>query len=175
MFNEFLGKVPVMNSFTGNWSWNDGIFYHTDDPDRDEVIENIARYAKYISDWNWLMEVVDKIAEEVLSEKLENAEDDPISMFYDIRDTIPERHKCYQACAEFVTWYNSQLTKQPVKEHDIVEALIDINSSIPIGTQGTVVHIHPSKAVEVEFFKNRETVAVITVSLTDLKLIKSYD
>jgi hypothetical protein len=55
----------------------------------------------YYTDWNWLMEVVEKILD--ISLNL-----DTMEMYYNITDSIPRIDHTYNACVEFVQWYNEQ-------------------------------------------------------------------
>jgi hypothetical protein len=56
-------------------------------------------YLKFHNDWNWLMEVVEKILNICL--ELDNME-----MYYNITDSIPKIDKAYNDCVEFIKWYN---------------------------------------------------------------------
>jgi hypothetical protein len=55
----------------------------------------------YHSDWNWLMEVVEKI----LNISLEL---DSMEMYYNITDSIPRIDQTYNDCLNFIEWYNKQ-------------------------------------------------------------------
>ena len=58
---EFMGVFDKILS-TGNiHSWSDSPFYYTTEDTREKVIKNISKYSKYNKDWNWLMQVVQKI------------------------------------------------------------------------------------------------------------------
>ena len=58
---EFMGVFDKILS-TGNiHSWSDATFYYTTEDAKEKVIKNISKYSKYHSDWNWLMQVVEKI------------------------------------------------------------------------------------------------------------------
>ena len=54
---------------------------------------------EFHSDWNWLMQVVEKI----LNVSLEL---DSMEMYYNITDSIPHITKTYEKCIEFIKWYN---------------------------------------------------------------------
>jgi hypothetical protein len=54
---------------------------------------------KYDTDWNWLMSVVEKILDISL-------ELDSMEMYYNITDNIPYINSTYNACIEFIKWYN---------------------------------------------------------------------
>ena len=106
---EFMGVFDKILS-TGNiHSWSDAPFYYTTEDTREKVIKNISKYSKYSKDWNWLMQVVEKI------EKLKCT--------VVIEKNICRIHKgglhfghaykfetkieaVYNACVEFIKWYN---------------------------------------------------------------------
>ena len=54
---------------------------------------------KYNTDWNWLMQVVEKI----LNISLEL---DSMEMYYNITDSIPCINLTYNECIEFIKWYD---------------------------------------------------------------------
>ena len=56
---------------------------------------------KFHSNWNWLMQVVEKILNVSL-------EIDSMEMYYNITDSIPYIAKTYGECVEFIKWYNEQ-------------------------------------------------------------------
>jgi hypothetical protein len=56
---------------------------------------------KFHSDWNWLMEVVEKILN-ICSES------DEMERYYTIIDGIPSIESVYECCIEFILWYNNQ-------------------------------------------------------------------
>jgi hypothetical protein len=59
---------------------------------------------KYDTDWNWLMSVVEKILDISL-------ELDSMEMYYNITDSIPYINSTYNACIEFIKWYNENKLK----------------------------------------------------------------
>jgi len=64
-----------------------------------------SRYVlEFNTDWNWLIEVVEKILHICL-------ELDSIEMYYNITDAIPNINQTYNACIEFIKWYNEQKQK----------------------------------------------------------------
>ena len=58
---EFMNLNDQILSIGSMHSWNDSPFYYTTEDSKEKVIENIAKYAKYHSSWDWLMPVVEKI------------------------------------------------------------------------------------------------------------------
>ena len=112
---EFMGVFDKILS-TGNiHSWSDAPFYYTTEDTREKVIKNISKYSKYSKDWNWLMQVVEKI------EKLKCT--------VVIEKNICRIHKwglhfghaykfetkieaVYNACIEFIKWYNENSAKE---------------------------------------------------------------
>ena len=98
---EFMGEFDKILS-TGNiHSWSDAPFYYTTEDTREKVIKNISKYSKYSKDWNWLMQVVEKM----LNVSLEL---DSMEMYYNITDAIPDITKTYEKSVEFIKWYNKQ-------------------------------------------------------------------
>jgi len=73
---------------------------HVTGKNTDIVISGFSECAKYNSDWNWLMEVVEKIANIKGFFEIEN---DLIDM--KINAKISD---VYNACVEFIKWYNQQ-------------------------------------------------------------------
>ena len=116
---EFMGVFDKILS-TGNiHSWSDAPFYYTTEDTREKVIKNISKYSKYSKDWNWLMRVV---------EKIENLQDENNCAIYNVQieqsfveiiinhtsetivevDSNSKIEAVYQACVEFIKWYNKQ-------------------------------------------------------------------
>lgn len=97
---EFMGVFDKILS-TGNiHSWSDAPFYYTTEDTKEKVIQNITKYSKYHKDWNWLMEVVNKILN--ISVEL-----DVMDKYYDIIDRMPVIEPVYKECITFIEWYNS--------------------------------------------------------------------
>ena len=95
---EFMGVFDKILS-TGNiHSWSDAPFYYTTEDTREKVIKNISKYSKYSKDWNWLMQVVEKIE----------------TTSYDITQTKPylnnkDRFKgTTSLCGEFIIGYDDR-------------------------------------------------------------------
>ena len=119
---EFMGVFDKILS-TGNiHSWSDAPFYYTTEDTREKVIENISKYSKYNKDWSWLMRVVEKIEnlqdenncaiynvqiEQCFVEIIENHTSDTIIS----TDANSKLEAVYNACVEFIKWYNQQSKK----------------------------------------------------------------
>ena len=116
---EFMGVFDKILS-TGNiHSWSDAPFYYTTEDTKEKVIENISKYSKYNKDWSWLMRVV---------EKIENLQDENNCAIYNVQveqcfveiiinhtsetivevDSNSKIEAVYQACVEFINWYNNR-------------------------------------------------------------------
>ena len=108
---EFMGVFDKILS-TGNiHSWSDAPFYYTTEDTREKVIKNISKYSKYSKDWNWLMQVVNKI---------ENMGNDVLITSNYVQITYNEGENfinlelkgnimleaVYNACVKFIKWYN---------------------------------------------------------------------
>lgn len=117
---EFMGEFDKILS-TGNiHSWSDAPFYYTTEDTKEKVIKNISKYSKYSKDWNWLMKVVEKI--EKIPEKNDNWFNVTVgaSCYCVIQDATGELdleiigdgktkiEAVYNACVEFIKWYNKQ-------------------------------------------------------------------
>ena len=113
---EFMGVFDKILS-TGNiHSWSDAPFYYTTEDTREKVIKNISKYSKYSKDWNWLMQVVNKI---------ENMGNDVLITSNYVQITYNEGENfinlelkgnimleaVYNACVEFIKWYNENKSK----------------------------------------------------------------
>ena len=108
---EFMGVFDKILS-TGNiHSWSDSPFYYTTEDTREKVIKNISKYSKYSKDWNWLMQVVQKIRVLVM----EDVTDDLYNSEYwdNITHKLGELEieAVYNACVEFIKWYNENKSK----------------------------------------------------------------
>lgn len=61
-----------------------------------------------------------------------------------------------------------------MKELDVVRLVQELQS-IPVGTEGTIVHKYDDSMYEVEFFnKDGDTLDVVTTPKSAIELIKSY-
>ena len=89
---EFLGETKQPFEFikfgyvNGIGEWKDTFF------------DNQLKFHK---DWNWLMEVVNKILN--ISVEL-----DVMDKYYDIIDRMPVIESVYKECVTFIEWYNIQ-------------------------------------------------------------------
>jgi hypothetical protein len=120
MILDFMGVKPGFNSFTNKWGWGDGIFFMTSSDTEEEVVESMSEYAKYNSDWNWIMKVVEEIG-------LRNFHDKNLMGIVTIHGLNRTSIRCYineelinvidcsgvsgigsiyDACIEFIEWYN---------------------------------------------------------------------
>ena len=113
---EFMGVFDKILS-TGNiHSWSDAPFYYTTEDTREKVIKNISKYSKYSKDWNWLMQVIEKI--ENLSKEGETYMLSITkfsaritykgSRIVDLPIDNTKIEAVYNACVEFIKWYNKQ-------------------------------------------------------------------
>ncbi len=118
---EFMGVFDNIRETEDIYSWNDAPFFYTTENSKEKVIENISNYVKYFYSWDWLMPVVYKIEElgyevtiytyyVIISlDNIYSEEEDTgkhILIEGDMRNT--RIHFLYQACVEFVEWYNKQ-------------------------------------------------------------------
>ena len=106
---EFMGVFDKILS-TGNiHSWSDAPFYYTTEDTKEKVIKNICKYSKYDSDWNWLMEVVEKC----LVGEAEYNEDEAKEAIHEIYESLCNINisSVYNACVKFIKWYNENKSK----------------------------------------------------------------
>ncbi len=103
---EFMGLNKKIVHFEKFYSWSDAPLFYTTEDSKEKVMENIAKYSKYHSDWNWLMEVVGNIDylerntdNEVFIQKVSTVTSLPL---------FTPKHTLYNACVEFIKWYNEQ-------------------------------------------------------------------
>ena len=114
---DFMGVKPHLQS-PDVYTWNDGLFYSIAETTPEKVMEGISKYAKYHSDWNWLMEVVEKIEEGTFDD--ENSFNVTIgaTCYCVIQDSFGElievigeeetkQESVYKAVVEFIEWYNN--------------------------------------------------------------------
>lgn len=117
---EFMGVFDKILS-TGNiHSWSDAPFYYTTEDTKEKVIKNICKYSKYDSDWNWLMQVVEKIhsmqSYGVLINPngtyIQDEDDKVICMTFKNEEVNGEIisssniEATFNCCVEFIKWYN---------------------------------------------------------------------
>ncbi len=57
---QFMGLRPKLES-PDVYSFSDSPWFVTRGSDPEKIMDDIANYAKYHSDWNWLMEVINRI------------------------------------------------------------------------------------------------------------------
>lgn len=112
---KFMNVEPVLNSFTKKWSYNDGVFFSTSNEDKEKVFIDMCNYAKYSTDWTWLIQVVEKIKffcsnEDFLNSlKTEQIRDCLRLEIYienEFRKSTLEKEKVYNACIKFISWFN---------------------------------------------------------------------
>lgn len=112
---EFMGLNNKIVHFEKFYSWSDAPFFYTTEDSKEKVVENIAKYSKYHSDWNWLMEVVEKI-EDLPNGRFKIEIYNTICRIYDHEEfdevvELSENTKIeatYKACLEFIKWHNQQ-------------------------------------------------------------------
>lgn len=113
---SFMGIKPRMD---GPWrySWSDGVFFVTSGDTPEEVMDNMANYAKYHSDWNWLMSVVEKMTK--MDYEVNIYGSNRVEVVKDIEESIdgelifecagsPKILSVHHAVFEFIKWYNQK-------------------------------------------------------------------
>jgi len=97
----FMGVKPKME-MDGVYSYSALPFFSVRKNDIDKVIYSMAEYLKYNSDWNLLMEVVEKIF--TVEESIQD------DLIFKLNDALLEVNKnsLYNACLNCIKWYNEQ-------------------------------------------------------------------
>jgi hypothetical protein len=99
---------------------NPNLFVSGDTPEK--VIEEFSKSAMYDRDWNWLMPVVEKIESLNFKTTITNHICRIERVIFDdivFSEDMPKIQAVYNACVEFIKWYNQQKPKQyPFKEGD---------------------------------------------------------
>jgi hypothetical protein len=105
---EFMGLKPKLES-PDVYSYSDMPFFSVRESCPEKVMEAISKYVKYDSSWDWLMEVVEKIESIKGTQIFING----ISCEVMFKGRVISKHfntkieAVYNACVEFVKYYNS--------------------------------------------------------------------
>jgi hypothetical protein len=113
IINEFVGLKPKCE-LDGVYSFSDMPFFSIRENDIEKVIQGIAKYSKYHTDWNWLMKVVEKIESLGYSVNIENYScviepNDERELFIQSGSFSFNESKInatYNACVKFINSYN---------------------------------------------------------------------
>lgn len=98
MLLDFMGEKPGYNSFTGKYDWSDTPWFTCSCNTPEEVMDAVAKYIPYNSDWNRLIQVVGKC--------LESGDNtDKWDEIFNALSTV-NKNTVYEAVVEFVEWYN---------------------------------------------------------------------
>jgi hypothetical protein len=113
ILNEFVGLRPKLES-PDVYTFAKMPFFSCRHYTPEEVIKSIAEYTKYDQDWNLIMDVVEKIEslgyDVFINTCVCRITDVGQNMFEDIECFVNDnkRQATYNACVEFVEWYNNQ-------------------------------------------------------------------
>lgn len=61
MIIDFMGIKPKLSHDKKVFSYADSPYFHCTGESEEEVLNSVAKYVKYDTDWNWIMKVVEKI------------------------------------------------------------------------------------------------------------------
>ena len=56
---EFMNVQPIQ--YDEHYQWSDGVYFSISGVEKDKVLQHIYKYVKYVSSWDWIMPVVEKI------------------------------------------------------------------------------------------------------------------
>jgi glycogen debranching enzyme len=107
MLLDFMGEKPVYNSFTGKYGWSDSPWFACSYDTEEEVMDAVAKYAKYNSDWNWLMKCIEKILS-ICSDI------DRVYEYDTIIEQMPEIEHTFNAVIGWVEYYNKYYSELPL-------------------------------------------------------------
>ncbi len=117
---EFMGLKPKMES-PDVYVFSDMPYFSVRENNPEDAMNAIVKYSKYDSDWNWLMKVVEKIENyneftDVLFAPRGCAIDCYIENGFSFsNDCDTKIEAVYNACVEFIKWYN--LTKKYIMQN----------------------------------------------------------
>lgn len=125
---QFMGLRPKLES-PDVYSFSDSPWFVTRGNDPEKIMDNIANYAKYHSDWNWLMGCIVKIEMTTIAEIYGEIEEKEISATISVSiegnfcqimsngaylneivniDAQTKIEAVHEAVYQFVVWYNQQ-------------------------------------------------------------------
>ena len=97
---EFMRVKPRLIS-PDVYGYSDSPFFNCIHDTPEKVIESISKYAKYRSEWNWLMPVIQKIT---TTEEFQNKYEDN-DYFWEIFNQL-DMDEIYTQVILFIEWYN---------------------------------------------------------------------
>lgn len=105
---EFMGLKPRLIS-PDVYGYSDGTFFSCTHDTPEKVVESISKYVKYHSDWNWLMQVVEKIEALLAEVEIRNQQTRIIGYNNEIIQFHPSSKitSVYTAVVNFIKWYNA--------------------------------------------------------------------
>lgn len=137
---QFMGLRPKLES-PDVYSFSDSPYFVTRGSDPEKIMDDIASYAKYHSDWNWLMLCVGKIESLGVSVnikatwnnfhnctytqtsiKMEKGDFGHSKQCFWVHDVVYHSHSdteikkidsVHEAVYQFVVWHNQQVNQTP--------------------------------------------------------------
>ncbi len=120
---EFMNIKPTQVA-SNDYFWSDLPFYSIHEYTSEKVMNGIIEYAKYHSDWNWLMDIWEKINSMNASISINSAnvcitthvidhilQDDSYHKYYFFKpsgDNYTPIEALWNAVIDFIKWYNKQ-------------------------------------------------------------------
>jgi hypothetical protein len=104
MILRFMGVRPRMTG-PDSYSWSDSPFFYCTEDTPEKVMDSVVEYAKYNTDWNWLMLVFKQITN--LGIPFDEEGSDLIEICADAITDV-SIIGAFEACVEFIEWYNEK-------------------------------------------------------------------
>ena len=111
MIMSFMGVKPKKHRDSPQYYYSDLPFFSTNNTDEQKVIDSMAEYLKYDSDWNLLMPVVvecfDRYSDVHTNQDVFMADNQQFQLNDALLETNIE--SLYKAVLEFIDWYNVRI------------------------------------------------------------------
>lgn len=110
---QFMGLRPKLES-PDLYSFSDSPWFVTRGNDPEKIMDDIANYAKYHSDWNWIMGATImcfKRYDEVTDSSVFSADNQQ----FKLNDALLETNikSLHEAVYQFIVWHNAQVKENP--------------------------------------------------------------
>jgi hypothetical protein len=108
---QFMGLAPRLVS-PDVYEYSDSPFISIREDNPEKVMEGIVKYAKYNTDWNWLMPVVERIESmgfcfDIMNKACSISRSNEMIVDLNGNDFDKKIDSVYFACVDFLEWYNN--------------------------------------------------------------------